>query len=358
MMKYTLINYLKAFLACIAVLGSVCCAAEKFTPMNPTNMFKATTGVSLVQSLSDTEYIVRTFLPPETTKEHNYIGYYTSTSEFDDDDEEDKDTILVYAYCACKRKSNVYDFYYVMMPAAQNSHVFHALLTLDSLAATFERKFEAKPLVSRCHTFAQKADMLDTYRTLVNAQKGSNAGRTMKRLRAISAAHAKGGTKKVREILKGKLSEDFNDFSAEDMEEEEDAETEADDDAEAAPATKHAPAPATKDEEAPQKDLPITVQNNMSDKIRVGRKIASVVKQSYGYTTVSWLVEITNTSSGTLEYLSIRHHILNAAELEIDDSLENVENLKPGETRKVKGSIMVADDVWAKAASHEFTIES
>lgn len=356
MMKYTLINYLKAFLACIAVLGSVCCAAEKYTPIDPTNMFKATTGVSLVQSLSDTEYIVRSFLPPETTKEHNYIGYYTIISEFDDDDEEDKDTISMYAYCACKRRSNVYDFYYIAMPAAQDSHVFHALLTLDSLAATFERKFEAKPLVSRCGTFAMKADMIDTYRSLVNARKGFHADRTMKRLRAISAAHAKGGTKKVRETLKGKLSEDFNDICAEDMEGEKDAETEADD--EATPATKHTPAPASKAEEASQKDLPITVQNNMSGKIRVGKKIASVVKQSYGHTTVSWLVEITNTSSDTLEFFSIRHHILNAAELEIDDSMENVENLKPGETRKVKGSIMVEDDVWAKAASHEFTIES
>ncbi|MDO4816970.1 MAG: FxLYD domain-containing protein [Akkermansia sp.] len=356
MMKYTLINYLKAFLACIAVLGSVCCAAEKFTPIAPTNMFKATTGVNLLQTLSDTEYIARTFLPPETTKEHNYIGYCVGMSEFDDEDEEEKDTVTVYAYCACKRKSNVYDFYYVMMPATPNSHVFHALLTLDSLAASFERKFEAKPLVSHYDTFALKADMLGTFRTLANDQKGSHADRTMKRLRAISAAHAKGGTKKVREILKGKLSEDFNDLCAEDMEKEKDAETEAD--VVATPATKQAPAPASKAEEASQKDLPITVQNNMPDKIRVGKKIASVVKQSYGYTTVSWLVEITNTSSGTLEFFSITHHILNAAELEIGDSLENVENLKPGETRKVKGSIMVTDDVWAKAASHEFTIES
>lgn len=356
MMKYNPINYLKAFLACIAVLCSVCCAAEKFTQIAPTNMFKATTGADLVQSLSDTEYIVRTFLPPDTTKERNHIGYYTSISEFDDDDEEDKDTILVYAYCACKRKSNVYDFYYVMMPAAPDSHVFHARLTLDSHTATFERKYEAKPLVSHYNTYALKADMVSTYRTIVNGHKGSHADRTMKRLRAISAAHAKGGTKKVREILKGKLSEDFKDFSAEDLEEDEEDATEAEDEAE--PATKPEPEPVTKAKESSQKDLPITVQNNMSDKIRVGKKIASVVKQSYGYTTVSWLVEITNTSSGTLEFFSITHHILNAAELEIDDSLENVENLKPGETRKVKGSIMVTDDVWAKAASHEFIIES
>ena len=354
MMKYTLIKHLMAFLACIAVLGSVCCATEKITPIDPTTMFKATSGVHLLQTLSDTEYIARTFLPPETTKDHNYIGYCIGMSEFDDDDEEDKDTVLVFAYCACKRKSNVYDFYYMMMPAASNSHVFHALLTLNSEDATFERKFEDKPLVSHYDTFAIRADTLDTFHTLANSHKGSHADRTMKRLRAISAAHAKGGTKKVREILKGKLSEDFKDFSSEDLEAEKDAE--ADD--EAAPASKPNPAPASKAEEAPQKDLPISVQNNMPDKIRVGKKIASVVKQSYGYTTVSWLVEITNTSSGTLEFFSITHHILNAAELEIGDSLENVENLKPGETRKVKGSIMVTDDIWAKAASHEFTIES
>lgn len=343
-------NSIRTFLACIVVLVSVCCAAEKYASVSPDKLFKARTGVTIVHSFNETEFVALGFLPPESTKEQNYVGYYTSHSEFDEDDDDDASPFSVYAYCACKRKEGLYDFYYMLMPAAEDSHVFHALLKFNKQDVNLKKKHKGEYVETEYSPYAMDAELLKNARIIVDADKGKHADHTMKRLRTISVAHAQGGNKKVREVLKGKLSDNFQDICAEDMEKKEDAEDNADE--------TPAPAPAPKAQGAPKKDLPITVQNNMSDKIRVGKKIASVVKQGYGHTTVSWLLEITNTSSETLDFFSINHHVLNDAELEMDSSMENVENMKPGETRKVKGSIMVEDAVWAKAASHEFTIES
>lgn len=349
-MKYTILPYLGRLLACCLTIASVCLA--KPTSIEATSLFKAKNGAFLIHAEDDDSYTGYSFLPPKKTAERNYMGYYAFTHDNDSEDDKESD-FHVFAYCACKRASQTYDFFYAAVPAAPNSHIFHIVVKLTKESATLSGKADGESWTSDFRAYSSETDELEGLKCIVAEQKGPHPETIEKRLRAISAAHAQGGVKKVREILKGKLTEDIMDLCADDFDKGSPGAQEEDEheEAETTPAPKSRPAAGS------PADLPVSVQNNSKEKIRVGKKVASVVKRNDTFVTVSWLVEVTNTSAETLDFFSIYHNVLNEAELEIGGSMENVENLAPGETRKIKGSTLLETNLWDKAASHEFSID-
>ncbi len=331
----------RTVVTCVLAVASCCMAAENdIIPTDNTRVFKSQTPF-ILSYVANGGSVSEFVCPQEKTPEGSRISGVFELIRVDEDSDYDEHTYLC---CYCKRKDGFYERYYIIAPFdTAKPLVFHSTYEVSGKQIIGTTKAKDGNISLEFETYKMPDDLARSQQKGFDVRKGDEYYEESRAcLLEISRAYAQGGRKAVKTLLGDRLDRGKSDSKA-------DKQSESTKPAPAAP--KHSEKSAAKGEQAHH------VQNNLSDSVTVGATKAAVVKQGYGYTTLAWMVEVTNKSKETIPFLSIEHKTLNADELQLNYSLENIENLKPGETRKVKGQEMMEDAQWEKAASHEFEIE-
>lgn len=335
------ISFLFRTVAVSAVAAVSCCLAaqDDIIPLDCQSVFKSKTPYILTYTEDGGGSVSEFVYPVEKTPEGNRISSVIELIRGSETADYSEHTTL---RCYCKRKNGLYDCYLIYAPfESEEPLVFSCSYEVKKDCIVSTTKGKKGDIVLDFYSYKMPEKLLESHKkTIRNAKSDSAFEATRACFLAISAAHAKGGRKAVKELLGDRL----------DPRDEKDSATES--------SAESAPAPKSTSKSAGKDGKPHQVQNNMSDTVKVGVTKAAVVRQSSGYTTLSWMVEVTNTGSETISFFSVVHNTLNDDELVIEHSMQNIEKLKPGETRKVKGEEMMENDVWANAVSHEFVVEN
>lgn len=333
-----------AFLCFLVCPLSHCEEATDFTPAEPEKVVKTKKPFLLVCHNADDLTISYGLFPQERHPSGNRIGVgFLMSSK--DDSEEDSPDMLYFAYCTCKCTENTYDMYSILIPASMHSHVFHSKLTIKDDKLILTDTWRGSEIKHPSNTYFSGEKTQVGILPIIEAHKGKTFDIVMQRLRTICSVHSEQGRKKVKSVLGELLQEDKAKASKFDYDESEDS----------SERTAHEPEEGDSEGEP---TMPITVQNNLEGRVKVEKKKSvAIIKESSSYVYLAWMIELSNRTSNAIEQICVEHFTISKDDFKLENSMEIIKNLKPEETRKVRGTEMIEKQMWEKAASHEFVID-